>query len=102
MTRSFSTPAYEPEIDTLHQLDKSELPLRGSSQTIKNIFGTEIDNDSPVVRSLRSKCSSNAPNESAIDSAARFRNMVGIERFSDFAIMLQVLMRRFKIFGGQY
>lgn len=83
--------AYEAEIDTFQQLDKSGLPIKSSAATIKNIFGGENGDDSAVVRSLRSKCISSAPNESVIDSAARYRNMVGVERYTDFAIMLKVI-----------
>ncbi|KAJ6646223.1 hypothetical protein Bhyg_01434 [Pseudolycoriella hygida] len=41
LTTSFSTTAYEPEIDTLEQLDRSGLPIVSSANTIKNFFGTD-------------------------------------------------------------
>lgn len=85
LTTSFSTSAYEAEIDTLEQLDKSGLPIVTSANSIKNFFGTD---DNPVRNSLKKKYI--VANITAIEIAAYERRMCTIERFSDIRIIIKV------------
>lgn len=85
LTTSFSTAAYEAEIDTLEQLDKSGLPIVTSANTIKNFFGTD---NHTVRNSLKKKYF--IANVSAIANAAHERSMCTVERSSDIHIIIKV------------
>lgn len=85
LVTSFSTAAYEPEIDTLEQLDKSGLPIVSSANTIKNFFGTD---DNAVRNSLAKKYF--IENITALQITAFERRMCTVERFTDMNIIVKV------------
>lgn len=88
LTKAFSTPLYEKNIDTLSDLDKSNLPIVASASALRNLFGKT---DSQLIRSLQLK--SHPPvnkNISTIEMAAFNRNICGVERYSDVNLIIQV------------
>lgn len=90
MTHSYSKILYEPEIDTLIDLDKSELPVVASKGTLNLIFG--IDDGIRVIKSLRKRSYPRIRNAKApMESAAYDRSLCAVERFSDVQIIIQVL-----------
>lgn len=86
LTKSFSTIAYYPDIDTLSELDRSGMPIYTSAYTAMNLFG---EDETPLLTSLRSKFYYDQ-NISAIHRAAHFRDMCAVERFSDVNIIIKV------------
>lgn len=89
LTTSFSTTAYEKEIDTLRELDDSGLIILSSALSIKNLFGDKNDVN-PVLLSLMSKLQTTSEADNVIDSVAYQRNVCGVERYSDFNIIIRV------------
>ncbi|XP_037031264.1 uncharacterized protein LOC119070856 [Bradysia coprophila] len=84
LTTSFSTKAYESEIDTLEQLDKSGLPIVSSANTIKNFFGTD---NHTVRNSLQKKFF--IENITALRVTADERRISTVERSSDIRIIIE-------------
>lgn len=86
MTTSFSTTAFEPQLNTLKDLDDSGLPIILSSGTVENLFG---DEPISVLASLQAKF--HLSDDSALERVATDRDMCGIERLSDVNIIIKVV-----------
>lgn len=89
LTTSYSRPAFEPEIDTLAQLDRSGLPIIASADVIQTLFS---DKEAKVMSSLRTKLK--VGDFPVLYGAAYNRNMCGIERLSDVNIIIKVKQPR--------
>lgn len=85
LTTSYSKSAFEKEINTLAQLDKSGLPIIASEDTIQTLFS---DKEGRVISSLRTKLQ--VGEFPVLYGAAYYRNMCGIERLSDVNIIIKV------------
>lgn len=80
---SLSEEAYEKEIDTLRQLDDSQLKIITGAKSVKNIFGEPEDGE--LLRSLQSKLEFKV-----IDVPPEKITYCTIERFTDVSIVIKV------------
>lgn len=88
LTTSFSTTSFYKDIDTLHELDASELPIGTSSKSLSNMFGDK-DIYSPLIASLQSKFHvlSGVP---IITRTSTTRDICCVERYNDIKIIIAV------------
>uniref|UniRef100_A0A336MYF5 CSON003021 protein n=1 Tax=Culicoides sonorensis TaxID=179676 RepID=A0A336MYF5_CULSO len=80
LTSSMSTTAFERDINTMEQLDRSHLQIWTGSRSLADLFG---DSDTPVIESLKKKIKIRETLHSNIWITAHHRNVCSIERETD-------------------
>lgn len=95
LTTSFSTVSYYKNVDTLHDLDATGLPIVTSSASLRGLFGDEKD-ATPVLKSLIKKLKIYEI-DNPIHKTAYKRDMCSIERYSDIHIIIKVGFTAFVI-----
>jgi len=86
---SFAYDMYYPDIDSLHDLDVSGLPISLSSASLADLFDNDDnDVDSSLMRNLQKKIQFN---ENGIISTAHYRNTSAFARESYFPVISEEL-----------
>lgn len=89
MMRFHSNTFYEPELNTLAQVNASGLPIVTSSPNLHNLFGSQ---STPILDSLRAKYRISANSTfKALNRAADARDMCGVERKTDVHVIIQTM-----------
>lgn len=89
LTRSYSTITYYKDINTLEELDASDLPIGTTSGSLGSIF--ELDFGSTLIQSLNAKYHVFANSrDPVINRTANKRDICSIERFTDIDVIIAV------------
>lgn len=87
---AYTKRSFYKNIDTLHDLDESNLQISASSPSLRNLFGNSQTSSSDVLKSLKKKYILDDGVESAIERTAIKRDICSVERYSDVNIIIQV------------
>lgn len=97
LIQSFSTISYYKDMDTLVDVDNSNLQIGTSSESNKFLFG--FDDNSTLMSSLRSKV---IRLKGAIKRSANHRDVCSVERYADINAILSVILKYFQIIVRLY
>lgn len=87
MATAFTTPMFYKNIDTLSELDKSNLQIGTNNPTLIENFGL---NGNPVQRLLLKKVKYFNGSSAIIDRVAIQRDISALERYSDLSLIISV------------